>query len=180
MDIVLNEKVDHGNQCSEETVAKQLSVLLGLGVLRGGLDGASNVRDGAEQVDNHGNVVDIVIIRRGNVDPSTTGNCPDNVVGQEELGKALGAVRGDIANSQQVPEVAQHQTRTYFFHEQKKKVQLAPLRFLGFYLKVQRFFFVLTRGQGDKDLADVAFRVPVSCSGADTGEPFLRWRAPGE
>lgn len=151
MDIVLDEKVDHGDQCSKESVSKQLSVLLGPGVLGGGLDGANNVRDGAEQVDNHSNVVEVVIVRRGNVNPSTTSNCPDNVVGQEELGKALGAVRGDIADCQQVPEVAQHQTRTYFFHEQKEG---SSWHLCGFIMlittslvsieKVQRFFFVLT------------------------------------
>lgn len=108
MDIVLDEKVDHGNQCSKESVTKQLSVLLGLDVLGSGRDGADNVGDGAEQVNNHGNVVDVVVVRGGDVNPPTTGNCPDNVVSQEELGKALGAVGGDIADGQQVPEIAQN------------------------------------------------------------------------
>jgi hypothetical protein len=106
MDIVLDEKVHHGNKCSKESVGKQLSVLLGLGVLGSGRDGADNVGDGAEQVNNHGDIVNVVVVRGSDVNPSTTGNCPDNVVSQEKLGKALGSVSGDIADGQQVPEVA--------------------------------------------------------------------------
>lgn len=89
VDVVLNEKVDHGNQGTKESVRKQPAVLLCLGVLGCALDGHDDVGDGADEVNSHGNVVDVMVVRGGNIDPATASHGPDYVVGEEELCEAL-------------------------------------------------------------------------------------------
>lgn len=89
MDVVLDEKVDHGNQGAKEGVRKQLAVPLGFGVLGRALEGHDYVRDGADKVDTHGDVVDVVIVGGSDIDPAATSHSSDHVVGEEELCETL-------------------------------------------------------------------------------------------
>jgi hypothetical protein len=112
VDLVLDKQRNHWNQSAKESEAKELSVLLRFGVLGSRHHGASDVRDCAEQIYNHGNIVDKVIVRRCDINPSTASYSPDEVVDEEELCKALGSIDRDIAHGQEIPKVAQHQTRS--------------------------------------------------------------------
>ena len=112
VNVVLDQEVDHGDQRAKEGVGKELSVLHGLWVLGCRLDGADNVRDGAEQVHNHRNVVDVMIVRRCHKDPSSTSDTPEHIVGEKKLCEALGSRGRDIASGQEVPEEAKNQART--------------------------------------------------------------------
>lgn len=112
MDFVLDEEMGHRKQGTKESKGKEFPVLCSLGVLRGRLDGANDMRECAEQVDNHGDIMDIMVIRGSDEYPSTTRYSPDKVVGEESLGKALGSIGRDIAHGLEIPKVAQHQTRT--------------------------------------------------------------------
>ena len=62
VNIMLDKKVYHGNQRTKERVRKYASILLRPRVLRCTLDGPDNMGCCAEQVDNHGKVVDTMIV----------------------------------------------------------------------------------------------------------------------
>lgn len=63
MDLVLDKKVDHRKHGTKESEAKEFPVLLSLAILRGGGDGTKDMRDRADQIEDHGDIMDIVVIR---------------------------------------------------------------------------------------------------------------------
>lgn len=112
VDVVLDKEIDHWDKSSKEGIGKDRSKSVRLGVLWGGLHRADNMGDGADQVHEHGNVVNVMIIRRCDIDPTAAGNSPDDIVDEKKLCKALGSIGGDVADNQKVPEGTKSQART--------------------------------------------------------------------
>lgn len=52
-----------------------------------------------------------MVVRGGDIDPASTGDCPDDIVSEEEFCKAVGSAGGDVPEDEEVPEVADHQAR---------------------------------------------------------------------
>lgn len=107
MDLVLNEEVNQRDECCEERPSKELPVLDSCGVARAQSKAAKSPRQSGHQVGDHKDVVPVVVIGRGNVCPSSAGQCSEDANTGDELGE------GRVGTaSQDVPEADESESRT--------------------------------------------------------------------
>jgi len=98
VDVVLDKEIDHWDNGSEEGIGKDRSVSVRLGILWGSLHRANNMGDSADQVHEHGNVVNVMIVGRCDIDPAAAGNSPDDIVYEKKLCEALGSIGRDVTD----------------------------------------------------------------------------------
>jgi hypothetical protein len=73
VDLVLDKKVNEGNQSGEESASKYLSILDGFGIGRAEGNATQCPRESCHEVRDHEDVVPVMIVGRCNVCPSSTG-----------------------------------------------------------------------------------------------------------
>lgn len=99
MDLVLDEKVDQRDQGSEKEASQQLAVLDGRLVWRRESEAAEGPGKGEDEVRDHKDVVPVVVVGRGDVNPAAAENGPDETDRSHKLGRKRAGLCGE-----QVPE----------------------------------------------------------------------------
>lgn len=108
VNLVLYEEIDKRHKGSEEGPAKDLPVVDGLGVVWAKGETSDGPWQGGNKIRNHEDVVPVVVVGRGNIGPSSTGEGPKDTHSKDELGKGRVWSCG-----QEVPQGNKKETRTY-------------------------------------------------------------------
>ena len=87
MDLVLNEEVNQWHKGREETAGKNLTVLERSSILRTEGNAADCPWQSCDEVGDHKDVVPVMVIGRGDICPSSAGECSKDTNASDELGE---------------------------------------------------------------------------------------------
>ncbi len=87
MDLVLDEEINQWHKSAEEGASKVLSILDGPRVGRAQSETPRCPRDGEYYVCDHEDIVPVVIIRRSDIGPPTTGESPEDTEERNRRGQ---------------------------------------------------------------------------------------------
>lgn len=104
MNLVLDEEVNQRHQSSEKQPSQNLPVLDGTLILRAESKAPNGPREREDQVRNHENVVPVVVVGAGDVDPATTQDRPEEAHERDELGSECAG-----PSSQDIPQEYEHE-----------------------------------------------------------------------